>query len=182
MPTSATRNKERTNELLWGIDLLRSVQGPILNQQTRVPNYSALKPGEELVFIDINQMDYIWVGKPGTNHPEIVGWYREFEVLLREESFHTVPTSHTAHSRRMRGHLWNSVKNVYMDMKQEMQTKGSSCIMDGMRDPLRVILMPDGRYLPRMGNQRLCVLRAREFGNPPCSCHDGKVPCVVLPK
>lgn len=182
MPTSATRNKERNNERLSGINLLHSVQGPILNQVNKVPDYSGLKEGEVLVYIDIGSMNYVWAGKKGSNHPEIVAWYNQFEDLLREENFGTIPTSHTQHGRRMLGYLWNSVKNVYMDVKQEMQTKGSSCIMDGIRDPLRVILMPDGTYLPRMGNQRLCILRARDFGNPPCTCHDGKVPVVVLTK
>jgi len=148
-----------------------------------MPDYSALQPGETVDWVPVGQIDYIWAGKPGTNHPEIVGWYNQFEEFLRREDFRATPTAHTAHSRRMRGYLWDQAKKVYMDMKTEMRNKGSSCIMDGMRNPLRVILMPKGDlYLPRMGNQRLCVLRAWNYGDPPCSCHDGLVPCVVLPK
>ena len=134
---------------------------------------------EEIVPIHISKMEYIWAGKPGRNHPEIVEWYLEFEELLRCKAFDNPLQAQTQYSRRMQGNLWNSVKTVYHDMVAEAADR---CIIEGMRDPMRMIRAASGNYLPRQGNQRLCILRACNYHWQECECHQGMVPCVILPR
>jgi hypothetical protein len=134
---------------------------------------------EEVVPIHISQMEYIWAGKPGRAHPEIVEWYNEFEELLRCKAFNNIPQANTQYSRRMQGNLWLSVKKVYHDMVAEADGR---CIIEGMRDPMRMIRSPSGNFLPRQGNQRLCVLRACNYHWEECKCHHGMVPSVILPR
>ena len=146
------------------------------------PNVSPAPPvpEEDVVPIHIGKMEYVWAGKPGRAHPEIVGWYNEFEELLRAEAFTTIPTANTQYSRRMQGNLWMAVKAIYTAMLNEADGR---CIIEGMRDPLRMIAAPSGTYLPRQGNQRLCVLRSQDYAREPyCDCHGGMVPAVVLPR
>lgn len=161
MTTNATRNKEQL--------------GPVPKMAPPAP---ALE-GEDVVPIYIGKMEYVWSGKPGRHHPEIVGWYNEFEELLRAETFTAIPQAHTQYSRRMQNSLWTSVKVIYVDMLNEADGR---CIIEGMRDPLRMISVPSGIYLPRQGNQRLCVLRSQDYHKADCSCHGGLVPCVILPR
>lgn len=134
---------------------------------------------EDIVQIHIGKMEYVWAGKAGRAHPEIVGWYNEFEEMMRAETFSAIPQAHTQYSRRMQGNLWLSVKTLYVDMMNEA---GGQCIIEGMRDPMRLITVPSGMYLPRQGNQRLCVLRSQDYHLQDCECHQGMVPSVILPR
>lgn len=137
-------------------------------------------PVEEVITpIHISQLDYIWAGKPGRAHPEIVGWYYEFEELLRKRTYNANPMAPTQYSRRMQGNLWASVKKVFFDMEKEA---AGGCIIEGMREPLQVIRAPAGNFLPRQGNQRLCILRSQDYHAKDCECHKGMVPCVILPR
>lgn len=124
--------------------------------------------------VPIARISYIWAGKPGRAAPEIVGWYNEFEAMLRERRFQDAPTAPTLFSRRMQQQLWRSVKDIHDDM---LRLAAGRCILFGMKDPFRVIKYGDF-YLPRSGNQRLCILRSQDYGD--CQCHNGLVPCLLM--
>lgn len=130
----------------------------------------------DAVPVPIDQIDYLWAGKPGRVHPDIVGWYQEFEEHLRENRTDEQFTAHClGHHHNLRFKLWRSVKTVHDDVVREMTNKGYDSIVEGLLKPLHVFFhVPVDKYLPRQGNQRLCVLRSRNY--------TGNVPCIILPR
>ena len=116
------------------------------------------------VGIPIDQIDYIWIRDRGKNKEEL-DWLWVFEKLLRNGD--DLPLSSKAQQES-----WESVKALYRAMIHEMKMKGSTNIIDGMRDPFLVRWwQKEEKWVPLKGNQRLCVLRAEG--------HEGDVPCRI---
>lgn len=115
------------------------------------------------VGMSINQIDYTWI-KDREKHKEKLKLYREFEQILSNDyAARFVSTS--CHE------LWKPIQSLYQDMVSKMQSKGSTNIIDGMKDPFHVRWWR-GKCLPLKGNRRLCILRSQGY--------EGDVPCVFI--
>lgn len=115
------------------------------------------------VGIPIDQIDYIWIRDREKNKGEL-DQLGEFEELLRSGND---PSIFLNEAHRI---AWKSAKAVHHSMVAEMERRGSTNIIDGMRDPFLVRWWErEKKWLPLKGNQRLCGLRAEGYtGDVPC--------------
>ena len=116
------------------------------------------------VDIPISDIDYIWI-RDRQKKREVLGWIKEFEELLGDTDGLYVFTG-------AQQEQWESIKTFRLQMVATMVKKGSTNIIDGMRDPFLVRWgQPEEKWVPLKGNQRLCILRS--------AGHDGVVPCRI---
>jgi len=130
---------------------------------------------DDHILVPIERINYVWAARIGRSHPMVVGWYLEFEQLLAQQTYSVgeFKAQVTKNNEKHRRHLWQRLREVLLDMHEEMKKNKGTTIIEGMREPFELFTTPEADFwVPRKGNQRLCILRGHG--------HTGRVPAIII--